>query len=211
MGLLGTALFAAKVDSASRWVNVGPLSVQVSLIVVPAIIVLYAQSADASGTAGIAIAAFALAARPDRAMAGVLAAGMAAVLLTKRSWLSAFALATAAAGFGATLLLPDAFPAVPFVDRILYTAFDVHAAAGLAVVGGCFVLIAPALIGALRTFQERPAMAAFGACWATVVAAAAIGNYPTPLVGYGGSAVLGYLISVAQLPSRIEGTRSVIR
>jgi hypothetical protein len=32
------------------------------------------------------------------------------------------------------------------------------------------------------------------------VLAAALGNYPTPLVGYGGSAVLGYLLSVALLP-----------
>jgi hypothetical protein len=34
-----------------------------------------------------------------------------------------------------------------------------------------------------------------------VVAAAALGNYPTPLVGYGGSAVLGYLLSAALLPT----------
>ena len=203
--LLATALFAAKVDGASRWVDVGPLSVQISLIVVPAIVVLYARSADAIGTAGIAIATFALAAQPDRAMAGVLAAGMGAVLLTKRGRLPAFALAAAAAGFGTTMLLPDALPAVPFVDRILYTAFDVHVTAGLAVVTGCVILLAPALIGVLRTMQERPAMAAFGASWAAVVAAAAIGNYPTPLVGYGGSAVLGYLLSVALLPSRIRG------
>jgi cell division protein FtsW (lipid II flippase) len=203
--LLATALFAAEVDGASRWLTVGPLSVQVSLIVVPTMIMLYARNADAIGTIGIAIAALALAAQPDRAMAGVLAASVGAVLLTARSRLPALALAAAAAGFGATMLLPDALPAVPFVDGILYTAFDVHAAAGLAVVAGCFILLAPALVGALRTTHDRPAMAAFGTCWAMVVAAAAIGNYPTPLVGYGGSAVLGYLLSVALLPSQIRG------
>jgi cell division protein FtsW (lipid II flippase) len=203
--LVATALFGIPVDGASRWVNVGPLSVQVSLIVLPAMIVLYARSADAIGTAGIAMAALALAAQPDRAMAGVLAAGMGAVVLAKRSRLAAFAFAAAATGFGVTMLLPDALPAVPFVDRILYTAFDVHAVAGLAVVAGCFILLAPALIGALRGMHERPVMVAFGACWAAVVAAAAIGNYPTPLVGYGGSAVLGYLLSVALLPGSIRG------
>jgi hypothetical protein len=40
-----------------------------------------------------------------------------------------------------------------------------------------------------------------------VVAAAALGNYPTPLVGYGGSAVLGYLLSVALLPGRAGAER----
>jgi hypothetical protein len=39
-----------------------------------------------------------------------------------------------------------------------------------------------------------------------VVAAAALGNYPTPLVGYGGAAVLGYLLSVALLPSGARDT-----
>jgi len=203
--LIATALFGPAVDGASRWVNVGPLSVQVSLIVLPAIIVLYARSPDAIGTAGVAIAALALAAQPDRAMAGVLAAGMGAVVFTKRSRVAAFALAAAVTGFGVTMLLPDALPAVPFVDRILYTAFDVHAVAGLAVVAGCLILVAPALIGVFGRMQERPVMVAFGACWAAVVVAAAVGNYPTPLVGYGGSAVLGYLLSVALLPSSIRG------
>jgi len=202
--LVAVALFAPAVDGASRWMTVGPLSVQVSLIVLPAIMVLYARNADAIGTVGIAIAAFALAAQPDRAMAGVLTAGMGAVALTKRARLPAFALAAAATGFGVTMIRPDALPAVPFVDRILYTAFGVHAAAGVAVVAGCVILLAPA-IGALRTMYYRPIMSAFGACWVGVVAAAVIGNYPTPLVGYGGSAVLGYLLSVALLPRSIRG------
>jgi hypothetical protein len=35
-----------------------------------------------------------------------------------------------------------------------------------------------------------------------VLAAAALGNYPTPLVGYGGSAILGYLLCLIGLPQR---------
>ena len=30
-----------------------------------------------------------------------------------------------------------------------------------------------------------------------------LGNYPTPLVGYGGSAILGYLLTFAFLPAGI--------
>jgi hypothetical protein len=101
------------------------------------------------------------------------------------------------------MLLPDALPAVPFVDRILFTAFDVHTLAGVAVVAGCLILLTPA-VGALRRGPERPVLLAFGASWAALIAAAALGNYPTPLVGYGGSAVLGYLLSVALL----TGSRS---
>jgi cell division protein FtsW (lipid II flippase) len=41
-----------------------------------------------------------------------------------------------------------------------------------------------------------------------VIAAAAIGNYPTPLVGYGGSAILGYLLSAALLSASTRGAAS---
>jgi cell division protein FtsW (lipid II flippase) len=197
--LIATAVAGASAEGAARWVFLGPLSVQVSLVVLPAAIVLYARSSDTIGTVAIALAACALAAQPDRAMAAVLVAGMAAVLLARPGRLPALALAAAIAGFGVAMLQPDALPAVPFVDRIFYTAFDVHPAAGAAVIAGCVLLLAPALAG-WRGNAERPAAYAFGACWAAVIVAAALGNYPTPLVGYGGSAVLGYLLSAALLP-----------
>lgn len=197
--LAATALFGMPIESASRWVTVGPLSLQVSLIVLPAIIVLYARRADPIGTTGVLIAALALAAQPDRAMAGVLVAGTGAIGLARPGRLGALAFIGAVAAFAATMLQPDALPAVPFVDRILYTAFDVHFLAGAAVGGGCLVLLTPTL-SAIRRMPERVVLFAFGASWATLIAAAAIGNYPTPVVGYGGSAVLGYLLSVALLP-----------
>jgi cell division protein FtsW (lipid II flippase) len=199
--LLATALFGAAVEGAARWVRVGPINVQISLVVLPALIVLYARRRDAIGTIGVGMAALALAVQPDRAMAGVLAAGMASVLLATRDRRSALALMMAAAAFAATLLRPDALPAVPFVDRILYTAFDVHAAAGLAVVAGCLTLVLPGFSRGVEAANQRAAILAFGACWAAVAIAAALGNYPTPLVGYGGSAVLGYLLSAALLPA----------
>jgi cell division protein FtsW (lipid II flippase) len=198
--LLATALLGLPIDGASRWVFLGPLTVQVSLLVVPAMIVLFARRPDGAGTIGMAIAALALALQPDRGMAGVLAAGLGAVAFAGRSRLGALAFLAAMAGFAAAMIRPDALPAVPFVDRILYTAFDVDPAAGAAVVAGCLLLLLPVL-AARAGSEERAVAAVFGACWAAVVAAAAIGNYPTPLVGYGGSAVLGYLLSVALLPS----------
>ncbi len=200
LALLATAIVGDPVEGASRWVNVGPLSVQVSLILLPALILLYARAADAIGTIGVAIAELALAAQPDRAMAGVLAAGIGAILLARPGRLCALALAAAIFAFAAAMLRPDALPAVPFVDRILYTSFAVHALAGLAVVAGAAMLVAPGLIGATRSAEQRPMLLAFAACWAAIVAAAALGNYPTPLVGYGGSAILGYLLSVGLLP-----------
>jgi cell division protein FtsW (lipid II flippase) len=204
--LLLTALFGVAVDGASRWVSVGPLTLQVSLIVIPVILVLYARRPDAIGTAGVIVAAAALAAQPDRAMAGVLLAGLLAVAAETRNRVTMTAAAAAALAFGWTLLTPERLAAVPYVDRVLYAAFDVHALAGLAVVIGALALVLPAFAGMVRGASERAAVLAFGGCWLAVVVAAALGNYPTPLVGYGGSAVLGYLLSVALLSNDARAT-----
>jgi hypothetical protein len=197
--LLLTALFGISAEGATRWVRVGPLPLQVSLIVLPLMLVAYARRPDAIGTAGMAVAALALAVQPDRAMAGVLAAGLIALLASRPGRHAVAAAAASVAAFGWTLLTPDRLPASPYVDQIFYTAFQVHPLAGVAVVLGAAALLVPA-IGAWRLAGERPALLAFGGCWAGVIVAAALGNNPTPLVGYGGSAVLGYLLSVALLP-----------
>jgi hypothetical protein len=200
-GLLATALFGVAVSGASRWVQLGPISVQTSLVLLPAMIVLYARRPDTIGTAGMAVAAAALALQPDRAMAGVLAAGLLALACSARSRLPALAAAAAATAFGWTLLKPDRLPAVPYVDQVFHTAFGVHPLAGVAVATGTAVLLLPAVARLSGQEAGRSAINAFGACWLAVVAAATLGNYPTPLVGYGGAAVLGYLLSVALLPS----------
>ena len=204
--LLLTGLFGIAVHGASRWVSVGPLSLQVSLIVLPLMLVLYARRPDSLGTAGMIVAALALALQPDRAMAGVLLAGLLALLAARPGRLPLMASAASALAFGWTLLTPDTLPAAAYVDRVFYTAFDVHALAGLAVVTGAAALLIPAATGLLKGGDDRAALLAFGGCWSGVVAAAALGNCPTPLVGYGGSAVLGYLLSVSLLPNGARRT-----
>jgi hypothetical protein len=42
-----------------------------------------------------------------------------------------------------------------------------------------------------------------------MVGAAALGNYPTPLVGYGGSAILGYALSLSVMPSTVGSAAAV--
>jgi hypothetical protein len=40
---------------------------------------------------------------------------------------------------------------------------------------------------------------ALGSVWLTAIVAAALGNYPTPVVGYGGRAIIGYVLALAAL------------
>lgn len=195
--LLATALAATPVEGATRWVSFGPLTLQVSLLVLPAMLVLFARGPSGTGAAALAVASLALAFQPDRAMAGALAAGLAALAWFRPERLTLAALAAALAGFAVTSARPDDLPAVPFVDGIFYSSFDVHPLAGAAVLLGAALLIVPALIGT----NARAASLTFAALWLAILIAAALGNYPTPLVGYGGSAIVGYLLSLAVLIS----------
>ena len=207
--LLATALFGISVEGASRWVRVAGLSLQISLILLPAMVVAFAQRRNFLSTLGLILGAVALALQPDRAMAGVLASALAVLAIRRRDPWVVSALGFAAAGFAVALLRPDTLPPVPYVDQILYTAFDVHPLLGLVVVGGALLLFLPAIVGRKLDTRDGDACSVFGIVWLGTVFAAALGNYPTPLVGYGGSAVLGYVLSLAFLPGKVRSTAAV--
>ena len=211
VALLATALFGLRVDGAARWVRVGALNVQVSLIVLPAMLVSFARHRDRYSTLGIVVAALALAFQPDRAMSGILASAVAVLAVSTRDPRVILALVCAATGFAATLLRPDNLPAVPYVDQVLYTSFDAGILAGLAVTGGALLLVVPALLGWRYEPDHREVHAMFGVVWLGAVVAAALGNYPTPLVGYGGSAVLGYALSLSLIPPKLHHSAAEAR
>ncbi len=197
--LLATALGGSEVDGASRWIALDALAVQPSLILLPAIVLTFAVDRGPTATAGILIAALSMALQPDRAMAGALMCGLAALAIACRDRFTLIALTASVAAFVVTMILPDRLAAVPYVDQILFAAFDLHVVAGFAVAAGAMLLLMPALLGLSFGSRNRGGHMAFGAVWLSVIAAAALGNYPTPVVGYGGSAILGYLFSLAVL------------
>lgn len=200
--ILLTSLFGVTADGATRWISAGGIPLQPDLFVVPVVALGFARARDAASLFAVLIAALALALQPDRAMAGALAAGMAALALARPERTVLAALGAALAAFTATLVRADASPAMPFVDQVFCSSFDVHPLAGLAVLAGAALMLVPAIAGYVRDFDHRPIYAVFGAVWLAVILAAALGNYPTPLVGYSGSAILGYLISLLGLPPR---------
>lgn len=203
--LVVTAALGDRAEGAARWWTIGGLTVQPSLILLPLMLVGFARTRSILATTGMILAAVAVAAQPDRAMAGLLAIGMATLAVTKPDRHALAACAAGIVGFAATLVQPDTLPAMPYVDQILYSAFDVHPLAGLAVLTGSALLVLPAVAGALYDADRRESYAVFGVVWLSAVAAAAIGNYPTPIVGYGGSAVIGYVLSLAGLPRLARG------
>ena len=202
LALLATALLGHSLDGATRWVRVGPLSLQPGLILGPLLAVLFSRDRSVLATTGTVIAAAALALQPDRATAGALTAGLAALAIANPDRRVLLALSAASLAFAVALVRPDTLPAQPFVEQVLYSAFQTHWLVGLAVWVGAVLLIVPAVYGWVRDPENRPTYAVFGAVWMALIAASALGNYPTPLVGYGASSVLGFILCLAGLPVR---------
>ena len=200
LAVLATALWGLEATGVRRWVSLGGLVVQPSLVAVPLMLALFARGRDGLSALGLVVAAIALALQPDRGVAGPLAGALAVLAVARPGRTTIIAASAAAVAFAVALIRPDASPAVPFVDRILHTAFEAGSAAGAAVLLGSALLVVPALTA------RRPdaAMLAFGSLWAGLIAAAALANHPTPVVGYGGSAVLGYLLSLIALPGGLR-------
>ena len=202
LALLATALFGQSLDETTRWVRLGPLTLQPGLVLAALLAVLFSRDQSRLSTTGVIIAAAALALQPDRATAGTLAVSMAALAMTKPDRRTLAALIAATVAFAIALVRPDTLPAQPFVEQVLFTAFETHWLIGIAVWIGAKWLLIPAIAGRVLDPDNRPTDALFGAAWPGLIAAAVLGNYPTPLVGYGASSILGYALSLAALPSR---------
>jgi len=202
MALVLTATLGDETSGVRRWVSVTQVVLQPSLIGLPLLIVSFARSRNALTAIGVILAAVALAVQPDRAMAATLVAGIGVVALVTRERLALGLTGLALIGFTVACLQPDVVPPTPFVDRVYRTALSTGLVAGIAVWLGTAVLLVPTILGLARGGTNKVIYGAFGATWLTVVCAAIVGDYPTPLVGYGGSAVVGYLLATLALPRR---------
>jgi hypothetical protein len=194
--ILATSLFGVTAEGATRWAMVAGLTIQPSLIVAPLLCVAYAGQPDRSAALALLIAVVATAMQPDRAVATMLLSGIAVAAIAHRDRQGAALTGLAALGFAATLLQPDNLSAVPYVDQILSSPARAHPLAGVAVWLGTVLLFAPVLS---REGGKDPGIVALVAVWGAAIVAALLHNYPTPLVGYGASPIIGYLLSLLVL------------
>jgi cell division protein FtsW (lipid II flippase) len=191
--LLATALLGTTMAGITRWVQIGPVSVQPSLMLLPAMVMAFARQCSAAGSAAMLLSALALASQPDRAGAAALAAGLMVLAAHRRDRQSEAALAAALAGFAITLVRADPLAPSPFVEQVIADAFRASTPVGVAMVAAAALLLLPA-----RALPGRQAHV-FAAVWLSLVLASVLGNYPTPLLGYGSSGIIGYLLCLAVL------------
>ncbi|KPF45308.1 hypothetical protein IP87_03605 [beta proteobacterium AAP121] len=193
--LLGAAL-APTPAGASAWLKLGPVQLNLPWLLLPALLVaadvraVPAARPWALGGLLMACGAFALLAEP--VLAGLLAA-----VLSQRAWRrrsGALAL-LALAAWGTALHVRAAWQApeaAPFVDQVLQHGLAQGLATGIALTGLQLLPLWPAL-------RHRHARQ-HGLVWGLVVLCSLPGWLPSPLVGFGGSFIGAYLLSLALLP-----------
>lgn len=204
---LAATLVSPPQSGVHRWIDAGPLHINIAALVLPLTLVALATARMAAiaflGTVGLI--GLLLVAQPDasQATAFLLAAG----LLLLRSSMPAVTKGIGLLGMAvlaiAACLRPDPLEPVREVEGILDYLVDISLPLAMAAV---LALAVTALVPLRRasTADEGLADAARALAFYFIVAALvpAIGAFPVPLVGLGMSFPVGYLLGVALLCAR---------
>lgn len=199
--LVLTAFYGVEIEGVKRWVAIGPLQLQSSIILVPFLTLIHARHPSRVTGLAICLAASALAMQPDRATAGALAAAALGQVVFQRSSTNILCAIVSLIAFCVTLLRLDDLPAVDFVEGVYQAAIASGVLDATLVFIGTALLLAPTL----KTRQAPNVLirvySTFGLVWGVLIIAAFLGNYPTPLLGYGSSSIVGYMLCMFAFPS----------
>ncbi|MDA0179787.1 hypothetical protein OJ997_05740 [Solirubrobacter phytolaccae] len=190
-------------DGVHRWIDAGPLSLDVSMLVAPWVLAVMAHLLARGRVAGaVALAVLvqlALLLQPDAAQGSAFAAGAVVLLLmsAERSGVVLTGVAAVVAMALGTFSRRDPLAPVPEVEGIVGLARDAAPWLGVAAVVACALLAVPFVRAALhgRSAREPVVGAAQAALCAYVVVQllAPLGlDVPVPVMGYGAATVLAY-------------------
>lgn len=191
-----TALIGPEASGVSRWLVIGGLTIQPALIVLPLVALGTALAPSPLRTAAAVIAALGLAMQPDPGGAAMLFAGLAApsLLRDRRGPIDLAGGLAAAIAFAIAQWRTVELPPVPFVEHVLPDAIAAGLVPALLAIATAVLMLIPAV--------ARPLLAphlAFLGLWIAALIMALVGPYPTPVVGFGGSGVLGFVLSAGLL------------
>ncbi len=201
VALVATACGGVEIDGIRRWVSVaGFIRLQPAFIFLPLILCAYAlRSRDPTHGVAVMLAAAAMALMPDRSMTVPVCAVTLAVWVMDRSYMSAAVLGCALAAGALAWWQADPLPGVRFVEQVIADGWQAGWVNGALLSAGALAMLAPLAVLPKAARPQRRAIIAFAAVWASLLLASLIGMYPTPLLGFGASAIIGYFWSIIAL------------
>ncbi len=191
-----TALAGPEASGVARWLVIGGLTIQPAMIVVPMVALGVALRPSATRIAAALVAALGLSMQPDPGGAVMWLFGLAAPLLLpeRRRAIDLVGPVAAALSLAVAYARTVQLPPVPFVEHVIPDALGSGPLAAMLALTAALLLLAPAIARPPR----EPQLAFFGV-WIGALTAALLGPYPTPVMGFGGSGVLGYVLSAGLL------------
>ncbi|NBB62060.1 hypothetical protein GVN18_22580 [Pseudomonas sp. ODNR1LW] len=199
---LAASFFNPAQEGVHRWIDAGPLHVNVAMVVLPSLcVVLAATERRRAVWAAALLALLLLIAQPDASQAAALAAVTALVAVFRAPGRTARAVIVLGATVAAIAawLRPDPLQPVAEVEEILGLAFQLSPVVGcLALAGLAAFVAAPALV-TVSAGRLRLAGAALSLCLAVWAITPFFGAFPVPLVGVGMSPILGAWLGVGLL------------
>jgi len=186
-----------EIAGARRWIAAGPLTLHPASILLPLVLWAHASRPASWAVAGVlGASALLLAAQPDGAAALALLLGLIAIMATRK--ITAAEIVPVLCALGAAVwswTRPDNLPAVAWVEQVAASAGAVSPIAGMLTLVLMSLTPLPFLLAAWNAKERGPHLALAGV-WIGMVVANLAGNYPAPVLGYGASPVLGWMISL---------------
>lgn len=199
---LAASFFNPAQEGVHRWIDAGPLHVNVAMVVLPSLCVVLAAAEDRRAIWGAAfLALLLLIAQPDASQAAALAAVTALVAVFRTPGRAARIVIVLGATVAAIAawMRPDPLQPVAEVEEILGLAFQLSPVVGCLALAGLAAFVAvPALLAA-SAGRLGLAGAALSLCLAVWAVAPFFGAFPVPLVGLGMSPILGAWLGVGLL------------
>jgi len=200
-----------EMQGAHRWLALGPVLIHPASLLGAPLLWLVAQDADDGWTAGVAaltILTFGLGF--DGAASLAFAVGTTGLLTAARgSWKTLAPLAALSWILALwSLTRSQALPRVPYVEDVVPMVWAVAPVLGLAAVMALILLSAPLLWMGWRAQGVGAAVGlAMAGFWIGLSAVNLLGAYPAPVVGYGASPVIGWLVAVGLAMASARRTR----
>ena len=201
LGALAATLLAPGLDGVHRWVRVGPVRFHTAALLLPLLLVALERVARVRGwwvASLLAVGvAFALFLQPDAAQATAFAFASGILLLpgARRSAPRLIALLSLPVVAGLSWLRRDPLAPVPHVEEIVGLAGKLWMGWTVVAIVSLLLLPVPFLLAG-RGVAGR-AGPALGAYVSITLLAAFVGDFPVPVMGYGISPIIGYLVGAA--------------
>jgi hypothetical protein len=201
--ILYTAIEGQAASGVSRWLFIGGtgISIQPSVMLMPAMLIAAAILRNALATIGVALAFLGLAFQGDALLAFASAMAIAISLLAARRtyWLTFVLLVYALLCCVVALRNAVTLSLVAHVDQALQSAFAWTPFAGFAVLLMAILTILPPQKNLARHIRKNTSVQIHATVWGTLIAASALGLQatPLPLLSFGGSAIIGFFLSLA--------------